>query len=325
MKDLALIKLDSACRALAEAKTIPEAKQIRDKAAAVARYLRQQKGGRDAALDADELAVRAERRLGELLDEDGERRGSRLNLPRGSLKSLPEGVTWKQSHRWKKVASVSKDAFEAELAKARERRQGITTTAVMRLAKAASQNGQRSANAELVRSAEPLADVDGVFQTLVIDPPWDWDDEGDVSQFGRGRHEYKAMPFDEIKALPVGEKADKNAHLYLWITNRSMPKGFALLDEWGFRFVTILTWCKPSIGMGNYFRGSSEHVLFGVRGSLGLLRKDVGTWFQADRPRRHSAKPDEFFSLVESCSPGPWIELFARKKRNGWASWGAEA
>ena len=125
--------------------------------------------------------------------------------------------------------------------------------------------------------------------------------------------------------LPVGEKAGKNCHLYLWITNRSLPKGFALMEAWGFRYVVCLTWCKPSPGMGNYFRGGTEHVLFGVKGSLPLLRKDVGTWFAADRGKKHSAKPAAFFELVESCSPGPWLEMFARGGRPGWAVWGAEA
>jgi N6-adenosine-specific RNA methylase IME4 len=97
------------------------------------------------------------------------------------------------------------------------------------------------------------------------------------------------------------------------------------MDSWDFRYITCLTWCKPSIGMGNYFRGSTEHVLFGVRGSLALLRHDVGTWFQADRGAQHSSKPGEFCEFVESCSPGPWLEIFSRTRRRGWVSWGAEA
>jgi N6-adenosine-specific RNA methylase IME4 len=132
------------------------------------------------------------------------------------------------------------------------------------------------------------------------------------------------MRVSEIGELPVGELSERDAHIYLWIMNRALPHGFALLDGWGFRYVTILTWCKPSIGVGNYFRGSTEHVLFGVKGSLQLLRSDVGTWFQAPRPGRHSAKPPEFFKMVEECSPGPWLEMFARETRPGWVSWGAE-
>ncbi len=181
------------------------------------------------------------------------------------------------------------------------------------------------ANRKLVETAAPAELIPGHYSAIVIDPPWDWGDEGDADQFGRARPTYATMPIEEIAALPVNEWAAKNAHLYLWITNRSLPKGFALLERWGFRYVTVLTWCKPSIGMGNYFRGSTEHVLFGVRGSLPLLARDVGTYFAAPRPKGHSAKPREFYELVERCSPGPFLDVFARSPRDGWTLWGAEA
>lgn len=165
----------------------------------------------------------------------------------------------------------------------------------------------------------------GQFSTIMIDPPWDYKDEDDGDYLGRSYPTYATMPIDQIRALPVGEFADANSHLYLWITNRSLPKGFGLLESWGFRYITCITWCKPSIGMGNYFRGSTEHVLFGVKGSQPLKRKNVGTWFQADRgPGGHSSKPTEFYDLIESCSPGPYLEMFARSEREGWTSWGAE-
>ena len=175
-------------------------------------------------------------------------------------------------------------------------------------------------------SAETLAELIEAgkrFATIVLDPPWDWDDEEDHEQFGRGRPTYAMLPYEKLLDLPVGQLAEDNAHLYLWITCRSLPKGFGLLREWGFRYITTLTWCKPSFGMGNYFRGSTEHVLFGVRGNLPLRRHDVGTWFQAARgPDGHSSKPQEFFDLVESCSPGPYLEMFARRERPGWTTWG---
>lgn len=162
-------------------------------------------------------------------------------------------------------------------------------------------------------------------QTIVIDPPWDVRDEGDENQMGRANPDYTTMTIKQIAKLPVARLADKNCHLYLWITNRSLPKGFALLDAWGFRYITTLTWCKPSIGVGNYFRNNTEHVLFGVKGKLGLLRQDVGTWFEAKRGKGHSTKPSEFYKLVESCSPGPRLEMFARGQRSGWMLWGADA
>ena len=182
----------------------------------------------------------------------------------------------------------------------------------------------RKQNAELIQQAKPLEFIDGKYQTIVIDPPWDWGDEGDVNQLGRAKPEYSTMSFDELMDFPIANKAAENCHIYLWITNRSLPKGFELLNKWGFRYITALTWCKPSFGMGNYFRGSTEHILFGIKGSLELLRKNVGTWFEAPRGSKHSEKPKEFYSLVESCSPGPWLEVFARKERPGWVTWGGE-
>lgn len=175
---------------------------------------------------------------------------------------------------------------------------------------------------ELITKPADIAAVGARFATIVIDPPWDWGDEGDVNQMGRAKPDYSTMGLDELMELPVSRLADDDCHIYLWITNRSLPKGFKLLDRWGFRYVTALTWVKESFGMGNYFRGSTEHVLFGVKGSQMLRRKDVGTHFSAKRPGGHSAKPEEFYKLVETCSPGPYLEMFARRERSGWKTWG---
>lgn len=182
---------------------------------------------------------------------------------------------------------------------------------------------RREENRVIIQQAAPLADVSARFATIVIDPPWDWGDEGDVDQMGRARPDYATMPYEKLLALPVADKADTDCHLYLWITNRSLPKGFALLEAWGFRYITCLTWVKPSFGMGNYFRGQSEQVLFGVKGSQPLKRKDASTVFQAPRgPQGHSSKPVEFYDFVESCSPCPYLEIFSRMPQEGWTAWG---
>ena len=193
---------------------------------------------------------------------------------------------------------------------------------VRRDEKAQRQEERRESNSEKVeRLASPL-DAQGLFQTIVIDPPWDWGDEGDVNQLGRAKPEYHTMPIEEIEQLPIAKIADNNCHLYLWVTNRSLPKAFRLAESWGFRYITCLTWVKPYYGMGNYFRGSTEQVLFCVKGSQPLKRHDVGTHFEAPRGKGHSAKPDEFYKLVESCSYGPYIDVFGRMEREGWSVWG---
>ena len=202
---------------------------------------------------------------------------------------------------------------------------GTTITAAKREIKERRREERRETNRQIIETVPTIEEAVELakFATIVIDPPWDWGDEGDVDQLGRARPTYKTMPLYQLRELPVGDLADVDCHLYLWITNRSLPKGFDLLDAWGFRYITCLTWVKPSFGMGNYFRGQSEQVLFGVRGSQPLKRKDAGTVFQAPRgPNGHSSKPLAFFDLVESCSPGPYLEMFSRSNRLGWTTWG---
>jgi N6-adenosine-specific RNA methylase IME4/ParB-like chromosome segregation protein Spo0J len=203
-----------------------------------------------------------------------------------------------------------------------------TITQVKREIKEEAREQRREENKKLVEDkpiTQSISKCSAKFATIVIDPPWDWGDENDVDQLGRARPTYQTMSIHQLMDLPIKDIADDDCHIYLWITNRSLPKGFTLLDVWGFRYITCLTWCKPSIGMGNYFRGSTEQVLFGVRGSQPLNRKDVGTWFSAPRGSEHSSKPDEFYKLIESCSPGPRADVFSRKQRDGWIVLGAES
>lgn len=238
------------------------------------------------------------------------------------------GFNKNQVAEFQKLAN-NPEAVQKAIDNADERGEIVTRSSALneikqtrRAEKETQQEERRVENAAKVESLATPLDAKGLFQTIVIDPPWDWSDEGDVNQFGRAKPEYSTMPFDEIKNLPVDRIADENCHLYLWVTNRSLPKAFALIEAWGFRYITCLTWVKPSIGMGNYFRGSTEQILFAVKGSQPLKRHDVGTAFTAPRGSGHSAKPDEFYQLVESCSFAPFIDIFGRKNRDGWSVWG---
>lgn len=161
--------------------------------------------------------------------------------------------------------------------------------------------------------------TEGLFATIVIDPPWRYEN---VATRGAAEDHYPTMSLGELEELEI--PAADNAHLYLWVTNAFLSNGFDLLVSWGFEYKTCLTWCKPSIGLGNYFRNNTEHVLFGVRGRAPTLRNDIGTWFEAKKTR-HSAKPESFYDLVEACSTGPYLEMFARRRRFGWHVWGDEA
>ena len=333
----ALAHYETARAALAACHTIDEVRELRDRAEAMAAYARQAKD--DALVRwATEIKVRAERRAGQMLCESPKNPGAkgtarrqhevrshRGTAPPPKLDEL--GITKNDSSRWQKLASIEEEVFEKALVERSLAAAYVTTASFLRQVKEAEREQRREANRATVDETDDLSDADlaGKFSTIVIDPPWDWGDKGDVDQLGRAKPTYATMTLPELLELPVGTMADSDCHLYLWITNRSLPKGFALLEEWGFRYVTALTWCKPSFGMGNYFRGSTEHVLFGVKGSLALKRKDVGTWFTAPRGSNgHSSKPAAFYALVESCSHGPYLEMFARSCRAGWTSWGAE-
>lgn len=171
---------------------------------------------------------------------------------------------------------------------------------------------------------------DGVFATITADPPWKY---GNTATRGAAEDHYPTLSVEELCALNVDgryvyECAGDNAHLYLWTTNGFLRESFDVLDAWGFIYKTTLTWVKPQLGIGNYFRGGTEHVLFGVRGSLAVLDSNQPNWFQVERGR-HSQKPDRFYELVERVSPGPYLELFARRDmfgaRAGWTPWGNEA
>lgn len=205
----------------------------------------------------------------------------------------------------------------------------MTITEAKRKLREDKREDRRQANREKVAAIETpdrTIPTDARFATIVIDPPWDWGDEGDVNQLGRAKPDYATMSLPQLMDLPVPNLADDDCHLYLWITNRSLPKGFALIERWGFRYITAITWVKPHYGMGNYFRGQTEHILFAVKGSQPLKRRDAGTVLEAPRgPNGHSSKPPESYELIESCSPGPYLEMFSRCERTDWTTWGENA
>ena len=166
-----------------------------------------------------------------------------------------------------------------------------------------------------------LPNMPQTYQTIVVDPPWRYDRD-DIR--GAATHHYDTMSFDQIADYPVGNLAAENCHLYLWITNPHILEVRPIVEAWGFEYKTMLTWEKPQMGTGHYFRGATEHVLFCTRGNMPLRDAGLINWFKADRTE-HSAKPEAFYELVEKASYGPSIELFARSRRDGWDVHGDEA
>lgn len=168
---------------------------------------------------------------------------------------------------------------------------------------------------DAARIAE-LEPIEGKFRALVIDPPWDY--EG-LSIAGRAAPLYATMTQEELLDLDVAGWAEDDCHLYLWTTNNFITRAVALMRAWGFAHKTVLTWKKPRWGLGSYFRNSTEHVLFGVRGELRTRSDSIATHFEAPLGE-HSEKPEAFYEIVRAASHGPYGEIFQRDERPDFAN-----
>lgn len=187
---------------------------------------------------------------------------------------------------------------------------------------------------------DPAADLreacaGGNFACILADPPWQFMNRtGKVAPEHRRLNRYATMDLAAIQALPVADCAAATAHLYLWVPNALLPEGLAVMQSWGFAYKSNIVWHKirkdggsDGRGVGFYFRNVTELLLFGTRGknarTLAPGRSQVN--LLGTRKREHSRKPDEIFPIIEACSPGPRLELFARGTRAGWTSWGNQA
>ena len=165
------------------------------------------------------------------------------------------------------------------------------------------------------------------YRTIVADPPWDVKRGPDWGSNGPSRDlPYSTMSLDDIAALPVRDMADRSAHLYLWTVNKYVEDAYEIARLWGFRPSALCTWSKPphGIGIGGTFVQTTEHFLFARRGICTAVERVDRTCFEWPRGE-HSAKPEAFMDMVESISPAPRLELFARRQRLGWDTWGDEA
>ena len=173
------------------------------------------------------------------------------------------------------------------------------------------------------------------YKTIYADPPWQFSNRtGKMAPEHKRLSRYSTMKLEDIKKLPVDKAADEKCHLYLWVPNALLPEGLAVMKAWGFEYKTNIIWEKvrkdgmpDGRGVGFYFRNVTEILLFGIKGennrTLQAGRSQVN--LVRSIKREHSRKPDEIISLIESCSSGPYLELFARGERENWAMWGDQA
>ncbi|TWH76628.1 N6-adenosine-specific RNA methylase IME4 [Azomonas agilis] len=185
-------------------------------------------------------------------------------------------------------------------------------------------------------SDDLLAEAGGrKFSTVLADPPWQFQNRtGKIAPEHKRLARYPTMSLQEIKDLPVEAIVKDAAHLYLWVPNALLREGLDVMSHWGFTYKTNLIWYKvrkdggpDRRGVGFYFRNVTEVILFGVRGKNARTLQPGRSQENiiSSQKREHSRKPDEQYDLIEACSPGPFIELFARGPRKGWFSWGNQA
>ena len=175
----------------------------------------------------------------------------------------------------------------------------------------------------------------GKFGAILADPPWEFQNStGKVAPKHKRLKRYETMNLEEIKLMPVSRLSANKSHLYLWVPNAFIKEGIEVMEEWGFKYKTNIVWHKirkdggpDGRGVGFYFRNTTELVLFGVKGTKVRTLKPGRTQVNIIRTRKreHSRKPDELYKIIEKCSWGPFLELFARGKRKGWTSWGDQS
>ena len=334
-----LIKYDAACRAVAAAKSIDEAKDIRDKSIAMAAYARQAKN-KDMEADAVEIRMRATRRLDQLrqaqketvgLGKPGPKEIGFLDNPnyRPDLKS--QGIDKNLAHQARTLGSLPDDKFEEAVADAR---QAVTRAArtVVRGLEIEHSRERYEAKTEGGGTVKTLQELAGKkFAVIYADPPWSFKVySGKGKQRSAERH-YDTASLDDIKAMPIEQLAADDCALFLWCVMPELPGALDVIRAWGFEYKTCaFTWIKQNRsgeglfwGMGYWTRANAEICLLATRGSPQRLAMDVHQVVMAP-VAEHSKKPDEVRLRIERLLAGPYLELFARKPAHGWSAWGNE-
>jgi N6-adenosine-specific RNA methylase IME4 len=296
---------------LAEARSLDDLRHVRDVAVAAAQYARARDLGLEAVRYATAIAAKATRRIGELAppvppEERWKGRGDTFGSPKVSL-------PYPRLSEARLLAEVLTDDEIDELVGRMDR---PSLDRILRLARSRRVP-------EPVREPVPLPP--GRYRCIVIDPPWPVTKIlRDVRPNQDAGLDYPTMSLDAIAELPIADLTDPaGAHVYLWTTHRFLPAAFGLFERWGVDYECVMTWVK-NVGMTPYsWMYDTEHVLFGRVGSLPLQRLGLRLSFAAP-VTRHSEKPDIFYERVAEASPGPRLDMFARRPRDGFEVWGNE-
>lgn len=309
-----LVLLTKAQRALAEASTIDDVRQLRDKAAAVKTYVEKARLGKHLVIEAATLRIRAERRLGEMLQETPLANSAPGNQHTGSssgssvdavlLKDL--GITKNESSRSQRIAAVPDAKFEEYLADCVHTEREPTFARLLRLTRdneqpvAKPEGDKQNSRASEPRAGYEFPDADG--PTLLAIPPW----PGCVSP------DQPALTTDELCDLPVGRLCDADAHLYVWTNRRYLIDGFDLMDAWGFAYYTSLMFAYEEAWSDTPWADAHHLLLVGTRGDLPFRENSAHSWLLCSRPESGQV-PDNLHDLIEAASPGPYLQVFGNE------------
>ena len=310
----ALVRLDEAERMLMEASTVEQVKDLRDKAEAIRVYLAQQKGGLRIQNRAATLKLGAERKLGRMLGETIEHGGD----PKSHDVTLSNlGIERMQSHRWQIEAGVPEEDFREYVAGCNEKAKEITSVGLYML-------GRRLQEPEPVETP-PLPE--GKYRCIVIDPPWPMQKIERIERPNQGKSlDYPTWNLEQIGELPVPKlAADDGCHVFLWTTHRFLHDAFHIFESWGVRYVCMFVWHKPGgFQPQSLPQYNCEPVLYGRLGASQFLDTS-GLFLCFNAPRNgHSVKPDEFYDMLKRVCAEPHLDMFARRKREGFEIWGDE-
>lgn len=315
------LSVERASALLRHCLSVDEAKQVRDVAMAMGVYARQQKAGKQSQLDAAEIVLRAEVRMGELSRTIPKASGGSIKTAKVAVSKAKaaeaEGLAPRRARDFQRVAALPPAQLDRYVKESRAAGKAPTSRGAL----AAVRLEERKEFAARLR-AEPPPLPTARHRVIVVDPPWRYDARVE-DETHRGRNGYPDMGVEEICALPVRDLAELDSVLWLWTTNAFMREAYVCLDAWGFTPKTILTWDKQKLGLGDWLRNVTEHSILAVRGKPIVTLTNQTTLISESR-REHSRKPEAFYGLVEALCPGSKLEMFSREERAGWNAWGAE-
>ena len=315
--DLMVVQLDRARTALAEAKTIGETKKVMDMAHAAQIYARRQQLGEEAQAYAHSIKYEAYRKLGEILEATPRNKGGDP-LPHRKGVDEPDtleelGINYKTSMMARKLAAMPFELFTKV-------RDGVL--ALKKALQAGKVERKRAAISESIGNAKgaQLQKLDGVYDVIVIDPPWNYGRAYDAES-SRSASPYPEMTQNELLAIEL--PAARDCVLFLWTTHAFIWDAKVIMDAAGFSYKATLVWNKQKIGMGAWLRMQCEFCLVGIKGKP-LWENTTYRDIIEEARREHSRKPDGFYTMVEAITAGRRLDYFSRQERNGWDTYGNE-